>query len=134
MSKELNASLISAMETYLNAGLAMDLEKMDAIYAPDFENIRMDRDGRTFTITKDQFMQRFHAMRSQGKKLDTTDDVEFLATTLYDGHGSVIMRRVKNGKPVLYNFVWRMEAGHPSTLIREFTYEEDISYLTNLLK
>lgn len=38
------------MEEYLNAGLDMDLEKMEAIYDPNFENIRIDRSGRTINI------------------------------------------------------------------------------------
>ena len=77
----------------MNAGLEMDLEKMEAIYAPNFDNIRIDRSGRTISITKEQFMQRFRNINDPGKKLDGIDDVEFLTTTIYDNHGAVIMRR-----------------------------------------
>jgi hypothetical protein len=125
--------LLIAMEEYLNAGLEMDLEKMETIYAPNFENIRIDTSGRTINITKEQFMQRFRTMNDQGKKLDGIDDVEFLTTTIYDNHGSVIMRRIKDGSPVLYNFVWNMKDGLPYSLVREFTFVEDLSYLINMI-
>jgi hypothetical protein len=125
--------LLIAMEEYLNAGLEMDLEKLETIYAPNFENIRVDTSGRTINITKEQFMQRFRNMNDQGKKLDSIDDVEFLTTTIYDNHGSVIMRRIKDGSPVLYNFVWLMKDGLPFSLVREFTFVEDLSYLINMI-
>ncbi|CRK83219.1 hypothetical protein [Neobacillus massiliamazoniensis] len=133
MLKSEKNPLLIAMEEYLNAGLEMDLEKLETIYAPNFENIRFDTSGRTINITKEQFMQRFRNMNDQGKKLDSIDDVEFLTTTIYDNHGSVIMRRIKDGSPVLYNFVWIMKDGLPFSLVREFTFVEDLSYLINMI-
>jgi hypothetical protein len=126
--------LIDAMNTYFQAGIQMDLEKMDQLYASDFENLRMDTLGNLLTLTKEQFMQRFRALQAQGQSLESTEDVEFLGTTLYDHLGTIVIRRVKEGKPVLYNFVWRLENGTPTTLVREFTIDQDISYLMQLVK
>lgn len=100
--------LICAMQEYFSAGGRMDVEELDRLYASDFENLRMDRDGRTIIFTKEQFMHRFRQMKAQAAVYEPSDDIAFLATTVYDDHASVAMRRVKEGRPVLYNFVWRL--------------------------
>lgn len=130
-----NQSLVDRMWEYLNAGLAMDVEGLDALYDPSFENIRFDEEGQVVTLTKDQFMARFRALRDQGLKVgESLDDVRLLATSVYDGHGSIIMRRVKEGVPVLYNFVWRWQDGRWTTLLREFTFHKDITNLVKMIE
>lgn len=112
----------------------MDLEKIDTVYAPDFENVRVDRKGNVVTLTKGMFMQRFREMAVQGEKQEPTDDVVFLTTSIYDNHGSVLMSRLEDDRSALYNFVWRMQDGTPTELVREFTMDEDISYLVQILQ
>ncbi|MEU7029121.1 nuclear transport factor 2 family protein [Streptomyces sp. NPDC046275] len=130
----MDQALVERMWEYLNAGLAMDVEALDAIYDPHFENVRCDEDGRVVTLAKEQFMARFRALRDRGVKIgEALDDVRLLATSVYDGHGSVVMRRVRDGEPVLYTFVWRQEGGRWSTLLREFTYEKDLGALMALV-
>ncbi|WP_237179154.1 hypothetical protein [Paenibacillus sp. MMS18-CY102] len=55
-------ALIEAMERYFQAGIVLDVGRLDSIYAPDFVNIRTDQSGRTVSITKEQFMQTFRRM------------------------------------------------------------------------
>ncbi|MGO4106676.1 hypothetical protein [Paenibacillus sp. YAF4_2] len=130
-----NTSLIEAMDGYFQAGTLLDLDRLDAIYAPDFVNIRTDKIGQTVTITKEQFMLTFRRLKNGGgTTLGTTEDVQYMATTVYDNHGSVVLRRVKEGKPALYNFVWRMEDGLPTTIIREFSVEDDLSALISMIR
>lgn len=131
----MNQSLVDRMWEYMNAGLAMDVEELDALYDPSFENIRFDEEGQVVTLTKDQFMARFRALRDQGLKVgESLDDVRLLATSVYDSHGSIIMRRVQDGVPVLYNFVWRCQDGHWTTLLREFTFHKDITNLVRMVE
>ncbi|QHW35277.1 nuclear transport factor 2 family protein [Paenibacillus rhizovicinus] len=130
-----NKSLIEAMEGYFQAGTLLDLDRLDAVYAPDFVNIRTDKIGQTVSITKEQFMETFRRLKDGGgTTLGTTEDVKYMATTVYDNHGSVVLRRTKEGTPVLYNFVWRMEGGLPTTIIREFSVEEDLSALISMIR
>lgn len=129
----MDQSLVDSMREYLNAGLEMDVDKLDALYDPEFENIRIDETGLTVTLTKAQFMDRFRALKAQGRRMEPADDAEFLTTTRYGDHATIIMRRVKEGRPVLYNFVWRMDDDRPATILREFTNEKDISYLAKLV-
>ncbi|MFE6848297.1 hypothetical protein [Streptomyces sp. NPDC057686] len=130
-----NRSLVNRMGEYLNAGLAMDVEWLDALYDSSFENIRFDEDGQVVTLTKNQFMARFRALREQGLKVgESLDEVRLLATSVYDGHGSIIMRRVQEGVPVLYNFVWRWQDGRWTTLLREFTFHKDITSLVSMIE
>jgi len=126
-------SLIEGMQVYLAAGVAMDLDAMDALYDDEFVNVRVDLDGRTVTLTKGMFMQRFRAMREQGQALGPADDATFLATTIYGDFGQIVMRRVNEGEPVLYTFVWRMRDGQAVTMLREFTFDKDLSYLLQLM-
>ncbi|NUP02564.1 MAG: hypothetical protein HOV96_41450 [Nonomuraea sp.] len=129
----MDQSLVDSMWEYLNAGLTMDIDKIDALYDPEFENIRIDEAGLIVALTKAQFMDRFHALKAQGQHMEPVDDVEFLTTTRYGDHATIIMRRVKEGRPVLYNFVWRMDGDRPATILREFTNEKDLSYLVKLI-
>ncbi|ACT03553.1 hypothetical protein [Paenibacillus sp. JDR-2] len=130
-----NKSLIEAMDGYFQAGTLLDLDRLDAIYAPDFVNIRTDQIGQTVTITKEQFMLTFRRLKhGGGTTLGMTEDVQYMATTVYDNHGSVVLRRVKEGKPALYNFVWRMKDGLPTTIIREFSVEDDLSALISMIR
>lgn len=126
--------LIDAMQNYFKAGSTLDLEAMDTLYAPDFENVRIDHQGNVVTITKAQFMQSFASTKAQGQGLDSTGDVAFLTTSVYGQCGSILIRRVKKGKPVLYNFVWRLQDGNPTELVREFTVEEDLSSLMEIIR
>jgi hypothetical protein len=41
---------------------------------------------------------------------------------------------VKEGKPVLHNFVWRLHEGRPTQIVREFTVEDDLSDLIALVE
>ncbi|MGW5418632.1 nuclear transport factor 2 family protein [Streptomyces sp. NPDC003943] len=131
----MNQSLVDRMWEYLNAGLAMDVDALDALYDPGFENIRFDEEGQVVTLTKNQFMGRFRALRDQGLKVgESLDDVSLLATSVYDGHGTIIMRRAEEGVPVLYNFVWRCQEGRWTTLLREFTFHKDITNLFRMME
>lgn len=130
-----NNALIEAMEGYFQAGTALDLDRLEAIYAPDFVNVRTDKIGQTVSITKEQFMQTFRRIKDGGgTTLGTTEDVQYLTTTVYDDHGSVVLRREKEGKPALYNFVWRMKDGLPTAIIREFSVEDDLSALIGMMR
>uniref|UniRef100_A0AAU2JHG4 Nuclear transport factor 2 family protein n=1 Tax=Streptomyces sp. NBC_00049 TaxID=2903617 RepID=A0AAU2JHG4_9ACTN len=127
--------LVNRMREYFDAGLAMDVERLDALYDPQFENLRFDEAGRVVSLTKEQFMARFRALRAQGQRVgESTDDVDFLATSVYGDHASIFMRRVKDGVPVLYDFVWRLEGGRPATILREFTFDKDISRLAEMVR
>ncbi|WP_405760854.1 nuclear transport factor 2 family protein [Streptomyces sp. NBC_00045] len=129
----MDQSLVERMREYLNAGLAMDVEALDALYDPDFENIRCDEAGQVVILTKGQFMARFRALREQGQRIgERVDDVRFLATTVYGGQGTIVMHRINEGVPVLYNFVWRWEDGGWTTLVREFTFDKDITPLIRM--
>ncbi len=44
------------------------------------------------------------------------------------------MRRVNEGGPVLYTFVWRREQGRWTTLVREFTFEQDLGGLLAMVR
>ncbi|MBD3917409.1 hypothetical protein H8B09_01480 [Paenibacillus sp. PR3] len=130
-----NNALIEAMDGYFQAGTVLDLDRLEAIYAPDFINIRTDKLGQTVSITKEQFMQTFRRIQQGGgTSLGTTEDVQYLTTTIYDDHGSVLLRREKEGKAVLYNFVWRMSDGLPTAIVREFSVEEDLSSLIGMMR
>jgi hypothetical protein len=73
-------------------------------------------------------------MKAQGAGYERSDDIQILETDTYDDHGSLLMRRMKEGKPVLYNFVWRLREGEPTQIVREFTVEEDLSELIALVE
>ncbi|MFE5593741.1 hypothetical protein [Streptomyces sp. NPDC056549] len=132
----MDQTLVDRMRSYLDAGLAMDVEALDALYDPAFENVRCDEEGLAVTLTKDMFMSRFRALKAQGVSVgESVDDATFLTTSTYDGYGSVVMHRVKEGLPVLYTFVWRRDPqGGWGTLLREFTYEKDISHLVQIME
>ncbi|AYV32081.1 MULTISPECIES: DUF4440 domain-containing protein [Streptomyces] len=129
----MDQALVDGMWTYLKAGLAMDVDALDRLYDPEFQNVRVDQAGRTITLTKDQFMARFRALREQGQKVgESVDDVTFPATTDLGDQAAIMMRRVQGGEPVLYTFIWRMTDGRPTTILRELTFDRDISYLLGL--
>ncbi|MFD4134082.1 hypothetical protein [Streptomyces goshikiensis] len=131
----MNQALVDSMWTYLKAGLAMDVDALDRLYDPEFQNVRVDQAGQAITLTKDQFMARFRALSEQGQKIgESVDDVTFPATTDIGDQAAIMMRRVKDGKPVLYTFIWRMENGRPTTILRELTFDRDISYLLRLTR
>ncbi|MEV6912709.1 hypothetical protein [Amycolatopsis sp. NPDC051071] len=131
----MNQALVDGMWTYLKAGLAMDIDALDRLYDPGFENVRVDQAGQAITLTKDQFMDRFRALREQGRRIgESVDDVTFPATTDLGDQAAIMMRRVKDGEPVLYTFVWRMADGRPTTILRELTFDRDISYLLRLTR
>ncbi|MFB6582937.1 hypothetical protein ACFCYC_36965 [Streptomyces sp. NPDC056402] len=131
----MNQALVDSMQTYLKAGLAMDMDALDRLYDPEFQNVRVDQAGQAITLAKDQFMARFRALSEQGQKIgESVDDVTFPATTDMGDQAAIMMRRVKGGKPVLYTFIWRMENGRPTTILRELTFDQDISYLLRLTR
>jgi hypothetical protein len=126
----MHQALVDAMHDYLDAGLAMDLDRLDALYDPAFENLRVDQAGRSIRLGKDQFMGRFRALKAQGEAIgDSVDDATFPASTRVGDHALVVMRRVKDGTPVMYAFVWRLVDGLPTTILRELTFDHDIRYL-----
>ncbi|NUR30835.1 MAG: hypothetical protein HOV83_34140 [Catenulispora sp.] len=131
----MNEALVDAMGSYLKAGLEMDVDALDAFYDPEFENVRVDQAGRTITLTKDAFMSRFRALREQGQRIgESIDDASFPATTDLGDQAAIVMRRVKDGVPVFYTFVWRVEDGRPTTILRELTFDQDISYLLKMVQ
>lgn len=58
--------LVEAMGAYFRAGSALDVDALDACYDDGFENVRVDRAGRTVVLGKAQFMARFRELRSRG--------------------------------------------------------------------
>ncbi|MFE1377395.1 hypothetical protein ACFW6S_00355 [Streptomyces sp. NPDC058740] len=87
--------LVARMREYLDAGTAMDVDRLDALYDPGFENVRVDLEGRTVTLTKRLFMDRFRALKAQGRGVgESVDDVSFPAAGRHGDQGSVVMRRV----------------------------------------
>lgn len=131
----MDQSLVDRMQEYLNAGLAMDVDALDALYDPEFENVRCDEAGQVVILGKDAFMGRFRMLRELGQTVgEAIDDVRHLATTVYGPHGAIVVRRVKDGSPVLYTFVWRREDGRWTTLLREFTFDKDITPLLRAVR
>ena len=126
--------LVDAMHAYLEAGAAMDLDRLGACYDDDFQNLRVDQAGQVVPITKAQFMQRFADMKARGAALEPADDATFPTTTTFGDFGVIVMRRVKEDRPVLYAFVWRLLDGRPTTILREFTFERDLTYLLQLMQ
>ncbi|MFD8597856.1 DUF4440 domain-containing protein [Kitasatospora sp. NPDC059646] len=128
----MDEALVGRMREYLAAGLATDVEALDALYDPEFENVRVDEAARVAVLTKADFMARFRALRAQGARIgDSTDDVRFVATSRHGDQGTVIVYRQEDGVPARYTYVWRWQDGRWTTLLREFTFEKD---LTGLLR
>ncbi|MEV5973418.1 hypothetical protein [Streptomyces sp. NPDC051921] len=126
--------LVTRMRAYLDAGLALDVDRLDALYDPAFTNVRVDLGGRTVVLTKADFMGRFRALKEAGQSLgDSVDDVTFPHAGLCGDLGSVVMHRVEDGVPALYQFVWRVEGGRPTTLLREYTFERDLGPLLAMM-
>jgi len=130
----MDRELVDAMRRYLAAGEVMDLNGLDACYDDDFLNLRVDGVGQVVQITKAQLMQRFAGMKAQGATLDPTDDATFPVATRFDDFGVIVMRRVKNDLAVLYAFVWRLHDGKPTTILREFTFEHDLTDLIRIIQ
>jgi ketosteroid isomerase-like protein len=126
----MHQALADAMRDYFDAGMAMDIDRLDAIYDDEFENLRVDRAGRSITLSKAQFMARFRALKARGETVgESVDDVTFPASNVFGDHALIVMRRVENDEPVQYAFVWRLADGRPATILRELTFDHDISYL-----
>jgi hypothetical protein len=126
----MHQALVDAMQDYFDAGMAMDLDRLDAIYDDEFENLRVDQAGRSITLAKDQFMGRFRALKARGQTIgDSVDDATFPSSTAFGDLALIVMRRIKNDEPVMYAFVWRLVDGRPATILRELTFDHDISYL-----
>ncbi|WP_141430524.1 hypothetical protein [Bacillus sp. 03113] len=134
INMDMNSLLIDAMNEYLRAGLLMNLKKLDEMYDSEFENIRVDPLGRTIVFSKADFMQQFRAIRIEGKSLGPIDDAKFISTNCYGEYGSIIMTRVKGDRRLFYHFVWRKKDEQPLTIIREFTFDEDLSNVINIVK
>ncbi|WP_029289895.1 hypothetical protein [Cellulomonas sp. HZM] len=127
-------TLVDAMQDYLDAGVTMDLARLDAVYDDEFENLRIDQAGQVVRITKPQLMARFGQLAAQGLTMEPADDASFPTTTVVGDTGIVVMRRVKDGRPVLYAFVWRMRDDRPTTMLRELTFEEDLTALVRMIE
>ncbi|MFI1104965.1 hypothetical protein [Streptomyces melanogenes] len=121
----MDQSLVDRTLDYLSAGAAGDVAALDAVHDPGFENIRCDGAGRVVALSRAAFLSRAGAPRERGRAGERMGDIGFLATSEYDGHGAVIVRRVQGGAPVLCTFVWRREEGEWTTLLREFTFAPD---------
>ncbi|MFF2815110.1 DUF4440 domain-containing protein [Kitasatospora cineracea] len=135
MDGHLDGTLVARMREYLAAGTAMDLAALEALYDEEFENVRTDEAGRVAVLTKAHFTARFRmlAARGEGVADGGTDDVRFLAAGRHGDQGTVVMYRCEDGVPARYVFVWRREGGRWTTLLREFTFERDVSPLLALL-
>ena len=132
---QIHTLLVERMNEYFRAGLALDVDRLDTLYDASFENVRTDEAGRTLTLTKAHFMAQFRMMRAQGRPpADSVDDARFLTSTAYGDVASVIVRREEDGVSAVYNFVWRMREGRPTTLLREFSVERDISVLIHAVE
>lgn len=130
----MNQLLVEAMRDYLAAGESMDLERLGGYYDDAFLNPRVDQAGQVVPITKAQFMQRFADMTANGMTLEPADDASFPTTTTVGDIGIAIMRRVKDGLPVLYAFLWRLRDGQPTTILRELTFEHDLTDLIQMIQ
>ncbi|MFJ1758580.1 nuclear transport factor 2 family protein [Kitasatospora sp. NPDC088134] len=130
----MDETLVARMRAYLAAGLTMDLDTLDAMYDPEFENVRTDEQGQVAVLTKAHFMARFRALQAQGTPIgEDVDDVRFLHTALDGDRGTLVMHREQDGEPGRYLFVWRRENGRWTTLLREYTFERDVTPLLKLL-
>jgi hypothetical protein len=105
---------------YFDAGLCQDLERMERLYATDFVNVRIDLAGPVVTITRDQMLRALHARAALGTAMPPVNDVEILATTSYGTTATIIFRRVKHGRPLIYAFTWDL-AVDPPVLAQEIT-------------
>ncbi|MEV0650995.1 hypothetical protein AB0I28_37660 [Phytomonospora sp. NPDC050363] len=112
----------------------MDLDRLGDNYDDEFQNLRVDQAGRVVPITKARFMQRFTDMKARGMSLEPAADATFPTTTTFGDFGVIVMRRVKEDRPVLYAFVWRLRDGRPTTILREFTFEHDLSHLIQIIQ
>ncbi|GAA4830196.1 hypothetical protein GCM10023221_02170 [Luteimicrobium xylanilyticum] len=120
--------LITQMKRYFEAGLRMDLDELARVYAPEYVGVRVDLDGRSLEIPRDGLLAQLRKIASAGHAMPPVDDVEYLAAVRYGDHGSVALRRVKDGRPLLYEFVWRLADGE-WRMVHEFTVETDLSAL-----
>jgi len=120
--------LITQMKRYFEAGLRMDVAEMARIYALEYVGVRVDLDGRSLEIPREALLGRLRQIAAAGHAMPPVDDVEYLAAVRYGDHGSVALRRVKEGKPLLYEFVWRLADGEWH-MVHEFTVETDLSAL-----
>jgi hypothetical protein len=120
--------LITQMKQYFEAGLRMDVDEMARIYAPEYRGVRVDLEGRSLEIPRDALLAQLRKIAAAGHAMPPVDDVEYLAAVRYGDHGSVALRRVKDGKPLLYEFVWRLADGE-WRMVHEFTVETDLSAL-----
>ncbi len=130
----MDEALVGRMREYLAAGLEMDVETLDALYDPEFENVRVDEAGQVVVLTKADFMTRFRGLRERGARVgDSTDDVRFVAISRHGDQGTVVMYREEGGIQARYSYVWRWEGGRWTTLLREFTFEKDLSGLLRMI-
>ncbi|RKE17752.1 nuclear transport factor 2 family protein [Streptomyces sp. TLI_171] len=134
MSETLDETLVARMREYLAAGLATDVAALDALYDPEFRNIRTDEAGQVAVLTKAHFMARFRALSERGERIGTdVDDVEFVRTSRQGDRGTIVMHRNEDGVPGRYLFVWRHENGRWTTMLREHTFERDVTPLLRML-
>ncbi|WP_282204916.1 nuclear transport factor 2 family protein [Kitasatospora fiedleri] len=134
MDEKLDGTLVARMREYLAAGAATDLEALEALYDEEFENLRIDEAGQVARLTKAHFMARFRALAARGEAVGgSTEDVRFLATTRHGDQGTVVVHRCEDGVPARYTFVWRWADGRWATLLREFTFERDVTPLLRMM-
>jgi ketosteroid isomerase-like protein len=129
---ELDPELLELTREYLKAVDAGDLDALDAFYAPEFVNIRYDRNGRAINIPRDVFMGIVRGWAAPTDSETTgipapaaADRTDIIATSRYSDCASVLMLRVKDGKTVTYNFVWQHRNGS-WLVLREFTLHDEL--------
>src|SRR5215510_11295705 len=110
----MNERVIEQMNKYFAAGAELDIDVFDKLYHPSFENVRMDTKGNIVTITKEQFMSRLRQLKVSNQPFPpaSNDDIAFLDTNEYGPYCSLLLKRTKEGMPVLYNFVWQNTEGN----------------------
>ena len=127
---ELDPELLELTREYLKAVDAGDLDALDALYAPEFVNIRYDRNGHAVNLHREVFLG---IVRGWAAPTDsaatgipappTAERTDIIATSRYSDCASVLVVRVKDGQTVTYNFVWQHRGGD-WLVLREFTHHD----------
>jgi hypothetical protein len=113
------------LRRYLDAGRRMDVDEFDRIYAPDFTNVRIDLAGHVFQLARAELMAALRERAAQGLVMPPSDDVEVLATTQLSGQATIMFRRVKHGRPIIYTFIWDTST-NPAVLRQEITTQTQL--------
>ncbi len=109
----------AALAGYFRAGLAGDIGVLEQIYAPGFHNIRLTPHSQ-IDLSRTDLLTALRQRFAAGGSLPPIDDVEVLDAVEVGDSGTILFRRIKDGKLHTYVFLWDLSTTHP-TLIREFT-------------